>query len=123
MKEGSSAGQRALASIIIRLALAEAFAGHCGALVLDEPTANLDVENTESLATSLGTYVFDLVHRIKSRNRLKMDYFLVLSIIRDRRYERPNFQLIIVTHNKNFVRMLGANSLSDTYVVVDKDYK
>ena len=64
MKEGSSAGQRALASIIIRLALAEAFAGHCGALVLDEPTANLDIENTESLATSLGTYVFDRVHRI-----------------------------------------------------------
>jgi ABC-type multidrug transport system ATPase subunit len=57
MKEGSSAGQRALASIIIRLALAEAFAGHCGALVLDEPTANLDIENTESLAISLGTYV------------------------------------------------------------------
>jgi DNA repair protein RAD50 len=58
MKEDSSASQKALASIIIRLALAEAFAGHhCGVLVLDEPTANLDIENAESLVQNLGAYV------------------------------------------------------------------
>ena len=42
-----------LASLIIRLALAEAFCVNCGILALDEPTTNLDRENIESLAGAL----------------------------------------------------------------------
>ena len=42
-----------LASLIIRLALAETFCLSCGILALDEPTTNLDVENIESLALAL----------------------------------------------------------------------
>lgn len=53
MRGRSSAGQRVLTSIIIRLALAETFGLHCGILALDEPTTNLDKSNIESLAESL----------------------------------------------------------------------
>jgi len=53
MRGRSSAGQRVLASLIIRLALAETFGQQCGVLALDEPTTNLDRENIESLAASL----------------------------------------------------------------------
>jgi DNA repair protein RAD50 len=42
-----------LASLIIRLALAETFCLNCGVLALDEPTTNLDRENIESLAFAL----------------------------------------------------------------------
>jgi hypothetical protein len=39
-----SAGQKVLASLVVRLALAETFGHHCGILALDEPTSNLDHE-------------------------------------------------------------------------------
>ena len=42
MKGRCSAGQRVLASIVIRLALAQTFCIKCGILALDEPTTNLD---------------------------------------------------------------------------------
>jgi hypothetical protein len=42
-----------LASLVIRLALAETFCLNCGILALDEPTTNLDTPNAESLATAL----------------------------------------------------------------------
>ena len=42
MKGRCSMGQKVLASIVIRLALAESFSVNCGILALDEPTTNLD---------------------------------------------------------------------------------
>lgn len=48
MKGRCSAGQKVLASIIIRLALAEAFTMNCGILALDEPTTNLDKLHAQS---------------------------------------------------------------------------
>jgi len=53
MRGRCSAGQKMLASIIIRLALSESFGQNCGILALDEPTNALDMENIEALATSL----------------------------------------------------------------------
>ncbi len=53
MRGRCSAGQKMLASILIRLALAETFCLNCGLLALDEPTTNLDQDNTEGLAHSL----------------------------------------------------------------------
>lgn len=53
MRGRCSAGQKVLASLIIRLALAETFCINCGILSLDEPTTNLDEENVESLAKQL----------------------------------------------------------------------
>ena len=46
-----------LASLIIRLALAETFCLNCGILTLDEPTTNLDEDNIESLANQLAAWV------------------------------------------------------------------
>jgi DNA repair protein RAD50 len=53
MRGRCSAGQKVLASIIIRLALAESFSLNCGILALDEPTTNLDEANVGQLAQSL----------------------------------------------------------------------
>jgi DNA repair protein RAD50 len=53
MRGRCSCGQKVLASIIIRLALAETFCLNCGVFALDEPTTNLDRDNIESLASAL----------------------------------------------------------------------
>ena len=42
-----------LACLMIRLALAETFCLNCGILALDEPTTNLDKDNSQSLAVAL----------------------------------------------------------------------
>ena len=57
MRGRCSAGQKMLASIIIRLALADSFGQNCGILALDEPTNALDTENIDALAASLVEYV------------------------------------------------------------------
>lgn len=48
MKGRCSMGQKVIASIVIRLGLAEAFCTNCGILALDEPTTNLDKEHIKS---------------------------------------------------------------------------
>ena len=53
MRGRCSAGQKMLASIIIRLALSDSFSHNCGILALDEPTNALDTENIDALADSL----------------------------------------------------------------------
>ena len=53
MRGRCSAGQKMLASIIIRLALSDSFGQNCGILALDEPTNALDRENIDALAASL----------------------------------------------------------------------
>lgn len=91
-----SAGQKVLACIIIRLALAESFCLNCGILALDEPTTNLDAENIASLADSL------------------------VDIIETRRAQ-SNFQLIIITHDEEFLAKLGKKELADNYFRVSKE--
>ncbi|XP_015122151.1 DNA repair protein RAD50 [Diachasma alloeum] len=83
MRGRCSAGQRVLASIILRLALAETLSQQCGVLALDEPTTNLDAVNSAKLADALYRYV---TYRAK--------------------YEK-NFQLIVITHDENFIRNLS----------------
>lgn len=58
-----------LASLIIRLALAETFCLNCGILALDEPTTNLDAPNSESLAAALLRF-FCLHNYLKFEGRL-----------------------------------------------------
>ena len=58
MRGRCSAGQKVLASLVIRLALAETFCLNCGILALDEPTTNLDVANKAGLAQAIS----DLIH-------------------------------------------------------------
>jgi DNA repair protein RAD50 len=57
MRGRCSAGQKVLASLIIRLSLAETFSANCGVIALDEPTTNLDQENISSLADALSNLV------------------------------------------------------------------
>ncbi|WVQ84355.1 hypothetical protein IAT38_006507 [Cryptococcus sp. DSM 104549] len=96
MRGRCSAGQKVLASIIIRLALAESFAQGCGVLALDEPTTNLDQENIDALATSLAEI-------IRSRGK------------------QANFQLIVITHDEGFLMRLAAHDVLEHYWRVSRD--
>jgi DNA repair protein RAD50 len=75
MRGRCSAGQRVIASVVIRLALAETFCVSCGMLALDEPTTNLDEAHKAGLAHALSRI-------IASRAR------------------QHNFQLIVITHDE-----------------------
>uniref|UniRef100_A0A8D2DLZ6 DNA repair protein RAD50 n=1 Tax=Sciurus vulgaris TaxID=55149 RepID=A0A8D2DLZ6_SCIVU len=96
MRGRCSAGQKVLASLIIRLALAETFCLNCGILALDEPTTNLDRENIESLAHAL-------VEIIKSRS------------------QQRNFQLLIITHDEDFVELLGRSEYVEKFYRIKKN--
>ena len=96
MRGRCSAGQKVLASIIIRLALAECFGVACGLIALDEPTTNLDRENIRALAQSL--------HQI----------------IKERR-RQSNFQLIVITHDEEFLREMNCSEFCERYYRVSRD--
>ncbi|KAI5654013.1 hypothetical protein M9H77_31200 [Catharanthus roseus] len=96
MRGRCSAGQKVLASLIIRLALAETFCLNCGILALDEPTTNLDAPNTESLAAAL------------------------LRIMEDRKGQE-NFQLIVITHDERFGQLIGQRQHAEKYYRIAKD--
>ena len=71
------------------------FSLSCGILALDEPTTNLDADNSESLATALKQ-------------------------IMELRRKSAGFQLIVITHDERFARSLGAGVV-DTFCRVYKD--
>ncbi|KAF9013278.1 hypothetical protein BDQ17DRAFT_1386857 [Cyathus striatus] len=96
MRGRCSAGQKMLASIIIRLALSDSFGQNCGILALDEPTNALDTENVDALASSL----VDIINERKTHS---------------------NFQLIIITHDENFLRKLGQSDVMEYYWRVSRD--
>ncbi|ORX46471.1 hypothetical protein DM01DRAFT_340876 [Hesseltinella vesiculosa] len=98
MRGRCSAGQKVLTSIIVRLALAETFCINCGVMALDEPTTNLDRDNIHSLAQSLG------------------------KIIQSRR-NQANFQLLVITHDEEFVEYLSQAGVADSYYRISKDEK
>lgn len=96
MRGRCSAGQKVLACIIIRLALAESFGTNCGLIALDEPTTNLDSDNIRALAQSL--------HRII-----------------ENRQGQSNFQLIIITHDEEFLRHMKCSDFVDSFYRVRRD--
>jgi DNA repair protein RAD50 len=96
MRGRCSAGQKVLASIIIRLALAECFGVNCGLIALDEPTTNLDRENIQALAEALA------------------------EIIKVRR-QQSNFQLIVITHDEEFLKYMQCADFCDTYYRVSRN--
>jgi len=81
MRGRCSAGQRVLACIVVRLALAETFCLNFGCIALDEPTVNLDYNNKRGLA-------------------------IALAQITAARASQQNFQLILITHDEDFVAMM-----------------
>lgn len=96
MRGRCSAGQKVLASLIIRMALAETFSLNCGVLALDEPTTNLDAENIEALASAL------------------------LNIVEKRRHQK-NFQLVVITHDMEFLQKLAMRDYIDYYYKVSRN--
>ena len=96
MRGRCSAGQKVLASIIIRLALAECFGVNCGLIALDEPTTNLDRDNIRSLAESLH------------------------DIIRARQ-QQANFQLIVITHDEEFLKYMKCADFCDRYFRISRN--
>jgi len=96
MRGRCSAGQKVLSSLIIRLALAETFSANCGVIALDEPTTNLDKENIESLATALSDIVI-------------------------KRSSQSNFQLVVITHDEEFIEQLSRCDKVQHYQKVSRD--
>lgn len=90
MRGRCSAGQKVLASIIIRLALAESFGVNCGIMALDEPTTNLDHDNILALAAALSESV-----RIEEPRKPSADSRSLRSLIKERK-SQANFQLIVI---------------------------
>lgn len=82
MRGRCSAGQRVLACLIIRIALAETFSSNCGVLALDEPTTNLDRVNIVSLCDALNKIV-------------------------EERQSQSSFMLVVITHDEEFITTLG----------------
>ncbi|CAO1416257.1 unnamed protein product [Diamesa hyperborea] len=82
MRGRCSAGQKVLASLIIRMALADTFSANCGVLALDEPTTNLDHKNIRALCAAL------------------------CKICDERGTANKNFMMIIITHDEEFVTAL-----------------
>lgn len=96
MRGRCSAGQEVLACLVIRLALVESFSKDLGILALDQPTANLDREHVESFAVALR------------------------AIIENRRAQ-GKFQLLLFTHDEEFLEMLGAQDFCDNWYTISKD--
>lgn len=96
MRGRCSAGQKVLTSILIRLALAECFGVNCGIIALDEPTTNLDQENTESLAQALNQII-------------------------EFRKAQLNFQLIVITHDENFLTHIQGDRFTDHFYRIRRD--
>ena len=96
MRGRCSAGQKVLACILVRLALADSFGANCGFLALDEPTTNLDRENVEALAASL------------------------VDLIAERQHQR-NFQLVVITHDEDFLSRLSQSDALSQYWRVSRD--
>lgn len=97
MRGRCSAGQRVLASIVIRLALAETFCVNCGVIALDEPTVNLDYRNKKGLAVALAQIIAS-------------------------RSQQSNFQLVMITHDEDFVSMMKTELASLANVSMPEKY-
>jgi len=93
MRGRCSAGQKVLASIVIRIALTQIFCNNCSVLTLDEPTTNLDKDNIESLAKAICSIVSE------SKGKL---------------------QLVIITHDNEFLKYID-QQYSEFYYEVKKE--
>lgn len=97
MRGRCSAGQRVLASTVIRFALAETFGVNCGCIALDEPTVNLDYRNKKGLAIALAQIIAS-------------------------RAQQKNFQLILITHDEEFVSFMKAELSAQTGFSMPEKY-
>ena len=71
---------------------------NCGIIALDEPTTNLDRENIESLANALTEIV-------------------------NKRSGQRNFQLVVITHDEEFIELLSRCGQIQYYQEVSRNSK
>ena len=105
----ASAGQRMLASIIIRLALAKTFAANCGIIAFDEPTTNVDKMNIKCFAK-------ELINLFKSKDDLFDDSDFENDDDSD---QKKNFQIILISHDLNFVQLLNEEGMIDNFYQIE----
>ena len=87
-------GQKVLASIVIRIALAEVFSNTASMLTLDEPTTNLDRTHIDHLTQELARLIeMNLYYR--------------------------KFQLVIISHDLEFIGKL--EKYTDHYYEVSRN--
>uniref|UniRef100_A0A7I4YU03 Zinc-hook domain-containing protein n=1 Tax=Haemonchus contortus TaxID=6289 RepID=A0A7I4YU03_HAECO len=98
MRDRCSAGQKVLACILIRIALADVFGGACSIIALDEPTTNLDALKVDHIAGMLN-----------------------LIAVRRRGERNKQFQMIVITHDDHLVGKLMIGSKPDFIYVLGKD--
>ena len=106
MRDHCSAGQKVLASILIRIALADVFAGNCPVLALDEPTTNLDADKVENIGVMLKSL-------LEYRNDIRLgeedccsqaDETNPLSATMASATQKTrSLQLLVITHDKRLV--------------------
>lgn len=104
MRGRCSAGQKMLASLLIRIALAEVFAGMCSMIALDEPTTNLDEWKVEGMANVIS----DL---IDARRRYDVNGTLA----------GREMQMVIITHDERLVNKLTLSCRPDYIYTLGKD--
>lgn len=92
MRGRCSSGQKMMASLVIRIALAQAFSSGFTVIALDEPTTNMDSYNSDGLAESI-SYLAS-------------------------HYEK--LQLIIITHDQDFMRKIIRKSPRESYLTIEK---
>jgi len=96
MRGRCSAGQKVLASLVVRMALAETFCHNCGILALDEPTSNLDERNIKGFTDALS------------------------NIVNQRKQQNSSFQLVVISHDKDFIDDLARATEVPVYYRVEK---
>ncbi|CAD5224881.1 unnamed protein product [Bursaphelenchus okinawaensis] len=102
MRDRCSAGQKVLASILIRIALADVFGGDCPILALDEPTTNLDASKVENI----GTMLKDLLDVYNTPDNSTV---------------RNDLQLLVITHDRRLVDHLYLACRPEFLYVLSKD--
>ena len=93
MRGRCSSGQKMMASLVIRIALAQAFSAGFTVVALDEPTTNMDNLNSEGLAESIS--------------------FL------SSKYEK--LQFVIISHDQEFLRKIIRHSPRESYFTIEKN--
>ncbi len=84
MRGRASAGEKVLASLIMRMAVAKVLCADAGVFVLDSPTANLDRKNVRTLAEALCKLV-------------------------ESESKKGKFQLLILSMDDTFIQMMKEN--------------
>uniref|UniRef100_A0A1I7XLY5 SMC_N domain-containing protein n=1 Tax=Heterorhabditis bacteriophora TaxID=37862 RepID=A0A1I7XLY5_HETBA len=125
MRERCSAGQKMLASILIRIALADVFGGMCSIIALDEPTTNLDSCKVEHMAEMLN----DLIAARRNDDSQGISIgkqfqvcLIILDIVFMAKYHCFSpYNMIVITHDERLVDKLMLGSRPEYIYVLGKD--